>query len=378
MGHTHNAGDRDPTHRRFAAGDTLIDAGSITQHAYIIERGDAAAWREDGRRRTLLAQLGPGQMIGGLALLDQRPHTATVTAITDCSVRVVSQDDLTRHLGSVHPVVHTLIDTLVDRLSWRSGGHGVNTLAPDTRRSLLREHWIAGHLVCNNRPIHSLDDEQLSGWHVGLELKHVASGAATDLATLLAAEQDLTLLAEIRQWLLQQAAQSAASDIGTRRCASLTLRARMFTAPGLVDDVSAAIASHGIHPEQMWLAIREDELPDADSEAWASLQTCRRAGVRVAISAFGAKLAPMAPPLRGEVDAIVLAESVVGHASRYSALTDDINRLARTPGLQLIAPVDHSPKARNAARALGCTLVAGAPVPPVVSSAPTPEAEERA
>ena len=356
--------DQTLTHKRFAAGDTLVEAGSITQEAFIIERGDAAAWREDGRRRTLLAQLGPGQMVGALALLEQRPHSATVTAVSDCSVRVVTGDDLTQHLGSVHPVVHTLIDTLVDRLSWRASGTGVDALpVAAAPRSVLHDDWTAGRLVCNSRPIRTMDDNTLAGWHVALELRHTASGTPADLDTLIVAEPDTSLLVGIRQWLLAQAGEIAAADTAGTAYASTTLRARMLTAPGLVDDVSAAIAEHGIEPNQLWIVVREDELPDANSEAWASLQSRRRAGVQVAIADFGAKLAPMAPPLRGEVDAVVLAESLMDHPRRYTALTDDINRLARMQSLQLVAPVGDCTRALAAARALECAYVAGQPGP---------------
>ena len=362
---THARQNATLTHTRFAAGETIVKAGEAATEAFIIERGDAAAWREHGGHRTLLAQLGPGQMVGGVAILEERHHSATVTAVSDCSVRKIAADDLTNHLSGVHPVVHTLIDTLIDRLSWRglgtsasNGALGAATPVEPTR-SPLAEHWAARRLALQLRPVVALDNNSLAGCYQHPVLA-VPGQAPARIGDALAKETDTTLLQAIRHWLLAAACEAVAEDAGRERFVGVGLRGRLASTDGLVDDVTSAIAQADIAPTQLWLVIREDELPAANSDAWAALQTCRRAGVRLVISEFGARLAPMAIPLRGEVDAVALAHELIAKPHGYSALTDDINRLSRDANLHLLATGTDCERTRSIARALGCQFGASA------------------
>lgn len=346
------------SHKRFAAGDVIVKAGETATDAYIIERGDAAAWREHAGNRTLLAQLGAGQMIGAVAVLEERHHSATVTAVSDCSVRVVTADELTRHLGSVHPVVHTLIDTLIDRLSWRNVGNASPVGLPSAPpRGVLAEHWAARRLAVQHQPIIALDDGATVGCYQHPILA-IPGEAPQRIGITLADETDRNLLQSIRHWLLASACEAVADDASHQKFVGVSLRGNLACAEGLVDDVTAAIAHADIEPRQLWLVLHENELPPNTSDAWAALQTCRRAGVRLVVSEFGARLAPMAVPLRGEVDAVALAPSLIDRPHGYSALTDDINRIARDPNLHLVAIGADSERTQAVARALGCQYAA--------------------
>jgi CRP/FNR family transcriptional regulator, cyclic AMP receptor protein len=66
-------------HRRFAAGDTVIREGSGGAAFFLIESGDATVTLRGEER----AQLGPGDAFGELAMIDEGPRSATVTASSD-------------------------------------------------------------------------------------------------------------------------------------------------------------------------------------------------------------------------------------------------------------------------------------------------------
>jgi len=65
--------------RRFAAGETVIREGSAGAALFIIESGLA----EVSVRGTRVASLGPGEYFGEIALIDEGPRAATVTATTE-------------------------------------------------------------------------------------------------------------------------------------------------------------------------------------------------------------------------------------------------------------------------------------------------------
>ena len=60
------------------AGELLIDQGRVGQECYVIESGQAEVFVGEEH----LVTVGPGSMVGEMALVDRRPRTATVVATT--------------------------------------------------------------------------------------------------------------------------------------------------------------------------------------------------------------------------------------------------------------------------------------------------------
>jgi CRP/FNR family cyclic AMP-dependent transcriptional regulator len=71
------------------AGRVLMRQGTSGREAFMVVEGEAEV-RRDGET---IATLGPGELLGELALLDQLPRTATVTAMTPMSLLVVSKQN---------------------------------------------------------------------------------------------------------------------------------------------------------------------------------------------------------------------------------------------------------------------------------------------
>jgi CRP-like cAMP-binding protein len=65
--------------RRFSAGDTMTKEGAGGAGFFVIEEGEAEVTVGGESKRTL----GPGDYFGEIALLNESPRTATITAKTD-------------------------------------------------------------------------------------------------------------------------------------------------------------------------------------------------------------------------------------------------------------------------------------------------------
>jgi CRP-like cAMP-binding protein len=69
---------------QYQAGDVIITQGEEGTHLCVIVSGRVEVRRERaGREPMVLDELGPGQFFGEMALLDNRPRTATVVALED-------------------------------------------------------------------------------------------------------------------------------------------------------------------------------------------------------------------------------------------------------------------------------------------------------
>jgi len=70
--------------RRFTPGQTLMRQGETSQTMYVILSGAVRVDRSLPDERSVnLAELGPGDVVGEMGLLDRAPRSATVTAVED-------------------------------------------------------------------------------------------------------------------------------------------------------------------------------------------------------------------------------------------------------------------------------------------------------
>jgi CRP/FNR family cyclic AMP-dependent transcriptional regulator len=70
--------------KRFHRGDLITKQGEPGEEFYIVTEGFTEILLEVPQR--VVANLGPGQLIGEMAVVDQGPRSATVTAITEPTV----------------------------------------------------------------------------------------------------------------------------------------------------------------------------------------------------------------------------------------------------------------------------------------------------
>lgn len=72
---------------RFSAGATIFAKGDPGDRMYVITAGTVRV--EDGDH--LIATLGPGELLGELALIDAAPRSADAVACTDCALAPIDR-----------------------------------------------------------------------------------------------------------------------------------------------------------------------------------------------------------------------------------------------------------------------------------------------
>lgn len=95
----------------FAAGKVLMKAGDVEDWLFVVIEGEVDVVRPDRRVR-----LGPGSVVGELAVLDPRPRTATVTALTRVSAFRLSKPAFDEAVRTRPEVALGVISELVGRL----------------------------------------------------------------------------------------------------------------------------------------------------------------------------------------------------------------------------------------------------------------------
>lgn len=96
---------------QLASGEVLMREGDVEDWLYVVISGTVEVVRPDRR-----VELGPGSVVGELAVLDPRPRTATVTALTPVTVFRLSKPGFDEAVRSRPEVALGVISELVRRL----------------------------------------------------------------------------------------------------------------------------------------------------------------------------------------------------------------------------------------------------------------------
>lgn len=103
--------------RAVAKGDIIIAQGKSGFEAFLIQSGEVVVYTEANGKRVELAQMGPGQIIGEMALVVDAPRTATVQALSECNLIVITRETLNDKLQKSDPTVRALVTMLMKRLA---------------------------------------------------------------------------------------------------------------------------------------------------------------------------------------------------------------------------------------------------------------------
>src|SRR5256714_10550419 len=103
--------------RGFAPGEVVFREGDLSDTCYVVRSGHARAVREhpDGRSITL-AQFGPGDIFGELAMFDNESRSATIETLEPTELIAILGGDMRRLLREHPDIAVKLISALGRRL----------------------------------------------------------------------------------------------------------------------------------------------------------------------------------------------------------------------------------------------------------------------
>lgn len=105
--------------RTVKAGDVIFEEGTLGDEAFMIRKGSVEIRVDYDGKQLAIATLGPGEIFGEMALIDNLPRAAGAVAATDTELLVVRSPPFRRRLDALSendPVLRHLIDIYVSRL----------------------------------------------------------------------------------------------------------------------------------------------------------------------------------------------------------------------------------------------------------------------
>ncbi len=109
--------DRIILERRFIPkGSVFIKQGDDAYSAYLIQSGRVSVYSYKNGKTHELAQLGVGQICGEMALMNEATRTASVRAIEDCNLIVITKTAFEEKLKNSDPTIRAIVEMLIDRV----------------------------------------------------------------------------------------------------------------------------------------------------------------------------------------------------------------------------------------------------------------------
>jgi len=102
--------------KHFDTGAEIIKEGSMGLGLFLITRGRVEVFRLDTGRRQDLAILGDGDVLGEMALIDDKPRSASAVALEPTSTLLLSRDGFRQVVAKSPAVAWTLVPELAERL----------------------------------------------------------------------------------------------------------------------------------------------------------------------------------------------------------------------------------------------------------------------
>jgi len=98
-----------------AAGENIFCEGDAGDRAYVITAGEIEVLKESAGREVRLAVLGPGTLVGEMALLAGEPRNATCRAITDTRLVSIPHETFDELLAASPTAMRAIFDSFIAR-----------------------------------------------------------------------------------------------------------------------------------------------------------------------------------------------------------------------------------------------------------------------
>ena len=367
----------DQSHRRrFTAGEVIFSEGDPPTTAFLIESGRVVVSTDQHGEERILGELGPGALVGEMAMLDDARRSATARAHSDCVLTSIDRSQFAERLAAADPIVRALLKSQLSRyrsaLATLTGdepaGAAANegdTAAFDRIRleSELRNALTGDELDVRLQPIRHIATSTIAGYEALIRWEHPQRGQVSPNEFIRLAEET-SLIIPVGDYVLGRVCDML---VELRRRGrdplpfiALNVSARQIEEPTLVDRMLEQLRAHDLPPACLEVEITESLVLDSPQIA-ALIERCHAAGMEVALDDFGTGYSNLGPLLSLDFDRIKLDQSFVRALDRPRgvALVKAVLAMTEALGCEMIAEGVETAEQLRILGQMGCSYAQG-------------------
>jgi EAL domain-containing protein (putative c-di-GMP-specific phosphodiesterase class I) len=342
--------------RSVRAGDLIFAQGDAADVAYVVESGEVEIRiRADGVARRI-ALVGPGDLLGEMAVVDDSPRSATAIARLDTrrDAAGLAQDPAAQW--------H-------DQATIPASPANTGALERIKLENELKASINSGEMRLFVQPIVDMHSHQIAGFESLVRWQHPVCGMVRPDVFIGIAE-DCGLIVPLGRWILREACGIAlrfereanrAGLQGRQGFISVNVSAGQFHDPDFLPALAGILGETGMAPSRLKLEITESVLTDsAAAKRW--IEGCKALGVRVALDDFGTGYSSLSYLHEFEIDTLKIDQSFVRRIlddQRSEKIVAAIIQLSQSLGLEIIAEGIETQVIFDRLAAMGCQYAQG-------------------
>jgi CRP/FNR family cyclic AMP-dependent transcriptional regulator len=157
--------------REFSVGEVLFREGETGDEMFVIQNGQVRITKLVAGEQRPLATLGRGEFVGEMAILNEKPRTATATVVEDAKLLVIGAKTLELMISNNSEIAFRLIRKLARRLD----------SADEMVQILLNPDPQARVMLGLKRHAEAYGEETPTGTKVNLSAEDLAQEIGTDV-----------------------------------------------------------------------------------------------------------------------------------------------------------------------------------------------------
>ena len=250
----------------------------------------------------MLALLGPGQVIGEMAVIDHGPRTASAVAKKPTRLRIITREHLESKVDQADPLVRVLLRLILQRYrATIAGKRGHGGRGDQARRAALGRLRFAHEIeqgldkdqfLLHYQPIVSLDGMGIAGFEALVRWNHPHRGLVPPAQFIPEMEESGELIHRLGRWVLRSAC-AAVRRLNERANGAgplfvcVNLSGRELSNPDVLENIGDALRATGVSADALRIEITESALVSSLDFAVQVIGRCREMGVQVAVDDFG-------------------------------------------------------------------------------------------
>lgn len=321
-------------------GGKVFDEGDIADCAYIIERGRVAVSVDRDGEQIIVAERGEGDLFGEMAIIDQKPRSATIIALEDCELIRLTRKQIDHRIQMADPVLRSILDVILARFREMLSKDGNTTedeaaVTPDGEalhkfsehessveaiaqlrlehelELAIKEHQFELHF----QPIVDLRTGVYAGFEALIRWRHPERGLVPPLAFIPAAEA-CGLILPLTEWCIRQACMSLnvfreTAPASQNLFVSVNISGIDLERTDFFEMIKQIVTETGADPRGLKLEVTEGVLMKDADLVIATLGKCREFGCTVALDDFGTGYSSMSYLSKFPIDTLKIDRSFV-------------------------------------------------------------------
>lgn len=285
----------------------IFNQGDAGDCAYIIEKGRVLVFLAKDTDEVPLNILGEGEIFGEMALIDNENRSASVRALEDVRLGIVTKQQVLERVATADKVVQLLLRVLLKRLRRKNSvmANGQNDESDDAPQTALDQIKLEQQVfqAFQNKefelfyqPIVDLKTKSIKGCEALLRWNSPQHGLVSPNIFIDIIENSAMVI-PIGHWIINQALKdlntiqkhlhsTRKNKLAEEFMMSINISGRQFTHSDFVSNLEDLREKHDVQPKNIKLEMTERIMMDG-AIALEALNQCRNQGYAISIDDFG-------------------------------------------------------------------------------------------